>query len=404
VEKKTGRLKVLDGLRALAILLVLSEHVARLLYRGPSHPLTIFGSEHVAWFFQNGWVGVDLFFILSGFLITSQLTDPRLKVSEWRGVLLWRYFRRRLFRIVPAYYLVLAVSVVATLQTEGPITSENVKNWLWRIFYHLVFMQDYFPPNFWPVFWSLATEAKFYLIAPFIVMALTRLKPTECYLWLACIMVGLLVIKLMTALSMPFVVDESVFFLYFRVKFHMALDSLMAGMAVCFMWQDARVRAFLERPLLANSMFATGLALFLALTAGVMPYYQQQPPISLFSETGFFSLIALAFAAMMLGLLAGCFVSGIFEHRALRGVATISYSLYLTHTLFVPLALFVALKWFPLTDDVTWLWGAGLCLLLLITLPVSTWLYYLVERPFIQWAHQPSKAERRLLWAYRSNP
>ena len=91
-----NRLNGLDTLRALAIALVMLYHLNGRL------------PESVAWGGKVGWMGVDLFFVLSGYLIGSQLLRP---VHEGRPVSLKDFYRKRAYRILPAYLVVLAVYV-----------------------------------------------------------------------------------------------------------------------------------------------------------------------------------------------------------------------------------------------------------------------------------------------------
>jgi peptidoglycan/LPS O-acetylase OafA/YrhL len=89
-----NRLAGLDTLRALAILLVMLFHLHWLLPDG-SGPIARFG-----------WMDVDLFFVLSGYLIGSQLLKP---LREGRGVSLTGFYRNRAYRILPAYLVLLAL-------------------------------------------------------------------------------------------------------------------------------------------------------------------------------------------------------------------------------------------------------------------------------------------------------
>lgn len=90
----------LDGFRAVAVLLVFSEH-----YEGEVHPL-------LSW----GWAGVDLFFALSGFLITGILYDTRNTEHRFKN-----FYMRRALRILPLYYGVLLLAVITT----------PIFHWLW---------------------------------------------------------------------------------------------------------------------------------------------------------------------------------------------------------------------------------------------------------------------------------
>ncbi len=153
------RLPVLDGLRGIAILLVLVLHFT--MYGGP--PSSI-GIAAVRPFALAGWIGVDLFFVLSGFLITGILYDA--KGGE-------RYFRnfyiRRLLRIAPLYYGALAVFLllIPALRSEG--------FWYWTYLVNFRIAAEGWP-EFGALghFWSLAVEEQFYLLWPLAVFRLRR--------------------------------------------------------------------------------------------------------------------------------------------------------------------------------------------------------------------------------------
>ena len=140
-----GAIPALDGLRALAILLVLFRHVVRPFWSTESGLLPV-GGWDLGIPMMNGWAGVDLFFVLSGFLITHQIlgryrrTDGRIAYGAYLG--------RRALRIVPAYYATLLI-LAAGLVPYYPIPSEDLAI---RLGWHLLFLQDYLPQTFAPVF------------------------------------------------------------------------------------------------------------------------------------------------------------------------------------------------------------------------------------------------------------
>jgi peptidoglycan/LPS O-acetylase OafA/YrhL len=151
------RLAGLDTLRALAIVVVMIFHLQG---RLPD------GFEPVARF---GWMGVDLFFVLSGYLIGSQLLKP---VRDGRGVSLLGFYRKRAYRILPVYLVVLALYLFWPAWREQTGISP-----LWE---YLTFTENFFV-DYWnnqafSHVWSLCVEEHFYLLLPMIVLVLVR-KP-----------------------------------------------------------------------------------------------------------------------------------------------------------------------------------------------------------------------------------
>lgn len=137
----------LDGLRGVAISMVLIEHAGGLL----------------AVPFDFGYYGVELFFVLSGFLITGILLQAREKYS----IELWRFIWRRAFRIFPLYYACLALFV---LFDYGSARS----HFPWLVSYTWNYWCAFNTPVSNPLFylWSLSVEEQFYVVWPFVVLGL----------------------------------------------------------------------------------------------------------------------------------------------------------------------------------------------------------------------------------------
>jgi peptidoglycan/LPS O-acetylase OafA/YrhL len=166
-----GRDVPLDGLRGLAILLVVLYHA------------TLFGEANAsghAWLValpRFGWSGVDLFFVLSGFLITRILLRER-AASNYFGV----FYARRVLRIFPLYYLVLAVFFLATPDSYWLPGASRETLWYWLYLSNLeTALTGAFHHRFLDLTWSLAIEEQFYLIWPLLVRWLApRRLETVC--------------------------------------------------------------------------------------------------------------------------------------------------------------------------------------------------------------------------------
>jgi peptidoglycan/LPS O-acetylase OafA/YrhL len=162
------RIAELDGLRGLAILGVMIVH-----FQGAQSPSG--GVMRAAWLLGNlGGTGVDLFFVLSGFLITGILCDAKESPHFFRN-----FYMRRMLRIFPLYYTVLLVAFVivprfSSLQPAGLGTIAGNQNWLWLYASNIgisVFGKQFL---WFTHFWSLAIEEQFYLIWPMLVFFLSR--------------------------------------------------------------------------------------------------------------------------------------------------------------------------------------------------------------------------------------
>ena len=171
--KTLKHLPALDGLRGIAILLVIGVHVNFAI--------------------PGGWLGVELFFVLSGFLITSLL------IGEWsttNAVSVRAFYRRRVYRLVPALVLLLAVytAVIGGRQALG--FGGDLGHSLSGVGYALIYLSNVVDPMSIPLelhhTWSLAQEEQFYLVWPLALLALVRVGagPRVLAVFLVAILVG----------------------------------------------------------------------------------------------------------------------------------------------------------------------------------------------------------------------
>src|SRR5215470_2833769 len=172
-----GHLPGLDGVRGLAILLVLAVH-----FVGNATPVT-WGERLAVKLGNYGVLGVDLFFVLSGFLITGLLLDSKGDPHYFRN-----FYARRTLRIFPLYYFVLALLfvVIPALATIPPALEEARQHqaWLWT------YTANFFlaAKSSWALtyvshFWSLAIEEHFYLLWPLVVFSFRRETLERICLW-----------------------------------------------------------------------------------------------------------------------------------------------------------------------------------------------------------------------------
>ena len=159
----------LDGLRGLAVLMVMFGHFW--LVQKPVSTIQTWTYTFV----QNGWVGVDLFFVLSGFLITGILLEAKGSTHYFRN-----FYARRILRIFPLYwgflfvYFVILPRVVSLDPASPYLAAPGIKPWFWAYASNMLALsRGAVIPEGLNHFWSLAVEEQFYVIWPAIVFATT---------------------------------------------------------------------------------------------------------------------------------------------------------------------------------------------------------------------------------------
>jgi len=298
----------LDGLRGLAIILVLLFHFTP---EGGGHTLV---GTMTRWISQLGWCGVDLFFVLSGFLISGLLFT---EYQKYRALRVGRFLIRRGFKIYPAFYVMLAATVVGTAYNK-----KLPDGFLLRVLTEAVYLQNYLPPVWGPT-WSLAVEEHFYLLlaVAFFVMVRrgSRENPFRSLVYVVgCVAVLALSLRIYTALSYPYS-DRRNFF-----PTHLRLDAIAWGVLLGYLYhfRRATLLAFLER---RRALIAACSALLLV-PPFVWPLGQSRFLATLgltFLDWGFAGVLILSFTRPL--------PLPQPVARALAALGYDSYSIYLWH-------------------------------------------------------------------------
>ena len=295
----------LDALRAIAVLAVMFHHFVPARAQWPLFAAISFGQ-----------LGVKLFFVLSGFLITGILLRARSKLGDQpRAVLsaLAGFYARRSLRIFPLYYLVIAVCLVLNVP---PVRDEL----LWLATYTLnlrISYQGWYPEHV-AHFWSLAVEEQFYLLWPWVVL----FAPSRRLglIALVCAAFG----PAYRALAMLLEFQGEAYFTFTLSSF----DALGAGALLAIVSRGDRVSDDLRR-LLARRLLP-GAALFAGLlSAG------NAGAAGLLRDIFFDTAIALVFVSII-GIVSvgvGGFAGRFLESRVMTYLGRISYGLYVYHAL-----------------------------------------------------------------------
>ena len=297
---RSGFMPELNGLRAIAIILVFLNHTIHWV-PGGYFPVTFLHA-----YLGQGWVGVDLFFVLSGFLITGILLDTKDAKNYFRA-----FYARRILRIFPLYYVVLTAVILIGIKLHNddvsavlPLPEDRwlyycyLTNWLglWKAHWG----PDY--ANYLAHFWSLAVEEQFYLVWPLLVWLL----PRQAIIWTA------------SSLAVFAAIFRLGWLLHSGPQIAIALatitrmDSLFVGAICAVLFREPATLEKLK-PWLPRIAFAC-LGLFL-LAFSILNYFPDQVFPLIFhdpddrtlqdattwmSEAGGYSLLALGFGAVVL--------------------------------------------------------------------------------------------------------
>jgi peptidoglycan/LPS O-acetylase OafA/YrhL len=363
-EAAAPRRHGLDLVRAIAIVWVMIYHAMNLsLVPDPDH-----------WVVKFGWMGVDLFFVLSGFLIASQLLKPWASQSRPDY---GRFFARRALRTIPAFAAVLLVYFTVPKLREFP---DIQPFWQFPTFTENLLFDPTGPKAFSHV-WSLCVEEQFYLVFPLAVAALA-IRPSArktVALLLATLAAGMAVrayLWLGHVALPPFRVDaEPDWHGYMSLIYYPTwsrLDGLLAGIALAILriFRPAGWQRLVQRP---NWLLGLGLA---GMAGSILLFGRQIAPL-LPSVLGF-PLLSASIALVVAAASTGQAVVGKYRIPGGQALATGAYSLYLTQKL----SYHAAATWIGPA-----LGASGYALLglaILVALLAGASLYWAVERPFLK--------------------
>lgn len=371
-----GKILALDGLRGLAVLMVLLSHFLL---------IGFWSDEKIYYRAQAGWLGVDLFFVLSGFLITGILLDSRDSKTYWSS-----FYKRRVLRIFPLYFFVVTVTWLTVIFIEKtPERLHGYDSFAWFFTFTpniaISLKTAAWGENAWHshsnIFnlnhlWSLAVEEQFYILWPFMV----RFLPVR---WLAALCVCLICIST----PLRFWVDELI-----GVKLSTAsyvlpftrMDGLAAGSFLAVFFRlDLHSFIPFDKWIVRIALCWTGWEIANIFVNG--------------TEHRLYTLSALFFASLLylsLNTDRKALIRRVCENTFLRHLGTYSYGLYVFHQMFQ----FFWEKWFGES-----LLHSGLHPALSQTIYIllafgGTYLlarlsWVLIEKPFLKWKD---------VWAKRS--
>ena len=300
------RIKELDGLRGIAVTLVLIEHVV-LNYYG-----YLLGDNKS----YLGGVGVTIFFCLSGFLITSNLLRLKENNSPWW--VLRNFYIKRFLRIMPTYYFCLLLIWTLNLEDKSEF-----------IWYHIAYATNIIISikNNWidvglsGVFWSLSVEEQFYIVAPFLILFIKSGRLRSVLLLTSIL--GIISIIPLTYFGLSALQN-------YVLPFSHAHELLIGGYAAYLAKYD---KNRLSRYILPGWLLAAFLCSAIALH--IFNTLRDTPSIDIFYVVRImYVLVEFQIILMCLSAKLPAIFSLILNAAILRGIGVISYSLYLYHNFY----------------------------------------------------------------------
>ncbi|HAA15495.1 MAG TPA: hypothetical protein DCE41_28845 [Cytophagales bacterium] len=366
----------LDLLRALAIIFVIIAHGKHFLY-----PIIPQPYGHNLRF--GGYMGVELFFVLSGYLIGTILIKTFQKEDSVSFAAIKKFWVRRWFRTLPNYYLIILINIlVYALLLEGDVWKEVT---LWKYFFFLQNVTHH-PGEFFSESWSLTIEEWFYLTIPVVMMAI--------YFGFRFLSVkGRILLSILVYIGISFSLrwfaaqDSSVDWrLELRMVMPLRLDSIGIGVLAAFvhlyfpLWWDHNKKW----------LFALGTGVFL-----VNCYYylhhilpNATGNVSLFDRTIYFNITNISFAAL-LPMASTWKKQTSWFGRFVTITSLISYSLYLVHVSVVRNLIMEYMSWSGrLYGPLVWLLFVG------VSYALSYVLYVYYEQPMMKLRDKFSKKEK----------
>jgi peptidoglycan/LPS O-acetylase OafA/YrhL len=377
-----------DLLRALAILLVMLWHLPT-----TATPALLTG------FKPYSWIGVDLFFVLSGYLIGTQLLTP---IARGERPDLGAFYLRRSLRILPAFLVVLVLYTVLPALWEAPDMQP-----LWRFLtFTMNFDLAYQLNGTFSHAWSLCVEAQFYLILPLILLLFGRIRSATPALAVA-ILIVLIGMVLRSAIWNEVIGArlemgnyKGLGFLYLKDIYYPTycrLDGLVFGVLLAAakifwpkLWRHADSRVMFTGG-------AVSLAASLALAAyrgALAPAQAHLPMLSLPGAVAAYPLFAFGCTLILASLINAEALLSRWRLPGATLVAALSYSLYLTHKLVMHLDGLV------IGTDRLQGW-TGLLVYFGTSLVAAGALWLVIERPFLRM--RSGILARSRSWTMRSN-
>lgn len=313
------KISAINGLRGLAIIGVLYHH---LFYKFTSHGWHSFEFQSILitpyTYLANGWMGVNLFFILSGFVLFLPYVSNKRRFDSTSDIL--KFYRHRASRLLPLYYFSLIVCVILI----GNVVGDNQlpKHLLKTLTFTFTFTKDTFFPVYNNVLWSLAIELMFSLVFPFLVVIYYHAGMIRLFICTAIFSLSYRYIGLHdSSLEINRVLN------LVRDNLPGRLDDFVAGMFICYLYVNIKNK-ILSRPYLllfiGGLLFSSTCYLWELKVAG---------RLNIYLIPWLYTCIWASFSFIILGALnLKGVMAKIFTSKPLQFIGLMCYSIYIWHS------------------------------------------------------------------------
>lgn len=362
-KRPTQNLSSLDGLRSMAIIFVVCMHVNDLILGNNGYSQTLLSQLPP---FKGGWMGVPMFFVLSGFLIGGQLWKE-LSIKE--DINIRKFILRRGLRIWPLYYVVMLTIYIFSISNDYQFDSMLINTF---------FLGNYLKDT-GPIFgsWSLATEEQFYIIAPLFLVGIYKIYPNKDLKGYRKILIFIFFLPLILRYFTWDIIlglkdfNFKEYMSYIYRPFHTNSEGLVAGLLLSNYYHDPE--SFFHKPITKSFYFCLLLATFTFAVSFYSKIY--------FNFTG----IAIGFSALLIYCLkTKGIINRIFSLDILYIVSKTSFAIYLIHIHviknLVPQTLVKKLSMGIIHLEII----IVLLIVMIISIFISVFLYIFIERPFIK--------------------
>lgn len=303
VNSPTRRNETLDILRFVAVSLVLFRHMPNPEVIGQLHIILAYPLRILN---EIGWIGVDLFFVLSGYLVSGLIFKEIKSKGEFSSA---RFLIRRGFKIYPSFYLLIGATLLVALGGGKEISHSQVLS-------EIFFYQNYVA-GLWNHTWSLGVEEQFYFLVALLISFLVKAKKIS-YFPILCALIFIIcpILRIHHAIGQDFSYIPSLTATHFRI------DSLFLGSFLSYL-QVFRAGKFLKNQHIFKKLWP--VAAFLAL---LLPWWFPLTK-SIFMQTFGFTILAISSAVILVGLLDAAW--HLKTWKAFAFVGSCSYPIYLFH-------------------------------------------------------------------------